>query len=124
MAPAESQLLDGLEALRLELNRDLQLGLFELEAHYARYPAGAAYKRHTDQPQGRGRRRMSLVIYLNEDWDAACGGQLRLHGGHAGPVDVLPLAGRLVCFLSQGREHEVLPSTRVRWSVTGWLLTR
>ncbi len=71
LAPAESQLLADLEMLRLEVNRELQLGLFELEAHYARYPAGAAYQRHVDQPQSRGRRLLSLVPYLNEGWDAA-----------------------------------------------------
>ena len=124
LAPAELQLFADLEALRLELNRELGLGLFELEAHYARYPAGAAYQRHVDQPQGRGRRLLSLVLYLNEGWDAASGGQLRLFEAGAAPVDVLPIAGRLVCFLSSGREHEVLPSMRARWSVTGWFLSR
>jgi SM-20-related protein len=39
-----------------------------------------------------------------------------------GPVDILPLAGRLVCFRSDQIEHEVLPATRERLSLTGWLL--
>ena len=35
---AEAQLLGALEHLRLALNREATLGLFDLEMHYARYP--------------------------------------------------------------------------------------
>jgi SM-20-related protein len=37
-------------------------------------------------------------------------------------LDVLPQAGRLVCFRSEQIEHEVLPATRPRFSITGWIL--
>jgi SM-20-related protein len=37
-------------------------------------------------------------------------------------LDFLPLAGRLVCFRSDMIEHEVLPATRTRMSITGWML--
>src|SRR5215216_381600 len=39
--PAEATLLRGLDALRKEFNRELQLGLTDFEAHYAIYPPGA-----------------------------------------------------------------------------------
>jgi SM-20-related protein len=122
--PAEQTLLQELERLRLELNREAMLGLFELELHYAWYPPGAGYARHVDQPQGRAQRRVSLVLYLNEDWMPAAGGELRIFDAAYGHRDIEPLAGRLVCFLTPGREHAVLPTQRDRLSVSGWFRTR
>ena len=72
--PAEQALLGELERLRLELNREAMLGLFELELHYAWYSPGTGYARHVDQPQGCVERRVSLVLYLNQDWMPAAGG--------------------------------------------------
>jgi len=120
----EAVLLDELEQLRLELNRDALLGLFELELHYAWYPPGARYARHVDQPQGRTQRRVSLVLYLNEDWTPGAGGVLRIFDANEGHRDVEPCAGRLVCFLTAGREHEVLPARRPRLSISGWFRAR
>jgi SM-20-related protein len=122
--PAEQTLLEKLEQLRLELNREAGLGLFELELHYAWYPPGAGYARHVDQPQGRAQRRVSLVLYLNEDWTPAAGGELRIFDAADGHRDIEPLAGRLVCFLTPGREHAVLPTQRDRLSISGWFRTR
>jgi SM-20-related protein len=39
-------------------------------------------------------------------------------------IEVLPLGGRLVTFLSDGLPHEVLPASRERISITGWLKRR
>jgi SM-20-related protein len=44
--------------------------------------------------------------------------------GEDGVRDIEPLAGRLVCFLSAGREHAVLPTRQGRLSVTGWFRRR
>lgn len=123
LAP-EQTLLEQLEHLRLELNREATLGLFELELHYAWYPPGAGYARHVDQPQGRGRRQVSVVLYLNEGWTSAVGGQLRLFDAAGGHRDIDPVGGRLVCFLTPGREHEVLPTTHDRLSISGWFRNR
>ncbi len=122
--PAEQSLLEQLERLRLDLNREAGLGLFELELHYAWYPPGAGYARHVDQPQGRAQRRVSLVLYLNEDWTPAAGGELRIFDAAGGHRDIEPLAGRLVCFFTPGREHAVLPTQRDRLSISGWFRTR
>ena len=122
--PAERLLLRRMEALRLELNRSAFLGLFELELHYARYPAGAAYSRHVDQPLGSVQRKLSLVLYLNPGWQCADGGVLRIHNARGGFVDVEPIAGRLICFLTPGREHEVLEARRERLSISGWFRGR
>ena len=124
LLPAERTLLQRLEGLRLDLNERYLLGLFELELHYAWYPPGAGYARHVDQPHGRGQRRVSLVLYLNEDWTPAAGGELRIFDAGDRHRDVQPIAGRLVCFLTPGREHAVLPTQRERLSISGWFRLR
>jgi SM-20-related protein len=124
LLPAEKALLKQLEYLRLELNREAQLGLFELELHYAWYPPGAGYARHVDQPQGRAQRQVSLVLYLNESWTPAAGGELRMFDAAGGHRDIEPIAGRLVHFLTPGREHAVLPTQSDRLSISGWFRTR
>ena len=65
----------------------------------------------------------STVFYLNSDWHAEEGGQLRLHLA-GGTQDLLPNWNRLVLFRSADIEHEVLPATRERLSITGWLRCR
>jgi SM-20-related protein len=122
--PAERLLLEQLEQLRLKLNREQFLGLFELELHYARYPPGAEYARHLDQPRGTTQRKVSLVLYLNLDWQPTAGGELRIFDASAGYRDIAPIAGRLVCFLTAGREHAVLPAQRERLSISGWFRVR
>jgi SM-20-related protein len=118
--PAERLLLDQFEALRLELNRETFLGLFDLELHYAWYPPAAGYARHVDQPRGTIRRKVSLVLYLNLKWNVEDGGALRIYEAGQPRCDIEPIGGRLVCFLTAGREHEVLTARRDRWSVSGW----
>jgi SM-20-related protein len=121
---AERALLRDLEELRLGLNREGYLGLFDLELHFAHYPVGTGYARHVDQLQGSGERRVSLVLYLNENWPADAGGELRVFDPDGSHRDIEPLAGRLVYFLTANREHAVLPAQRDRWSVSGWFRSR
>jgi SM-20-related protein len=122
--PAERGLLDQLEELRLELNREAFLGLFDLELQYAWYPPGAGYSRHVDQPQGTTQRLVSMVLYLNVDWEPVAGGALRIYDAAEQMRDIEPIAGRLICFLTPGREHAVLPATRDRFSISGWFRGR
>ena len=112
--------------MRLTLNRTLQLGLFEFESHFARYAAGTFYARHIDQFRGDSHRKLSCVLYLNENWQLEDGGELRfyLNGDGAEFEDVLPQGGRLVVFLSGQFAHEVLPAKRERMSIAGWFKTR
>jgi len=121
---AERALLRRLEELRLDLNREGFLGLFDLELHYAWYPPGAGYARHLDQLQGRTHRKVSIVLYLNEAWEPDAGGKLRLFGADDDYRDVEPVGGRLVYFLTAGREHAVLPTQCDRLSVSGWFRSR
>jgi SM-20-related protein len=124
LLPAEQILLAELEELRLALNRTLLLGLFDLELHYAWYPPGAGYARHVDQPHGQTQRQVSLALYLNADWTPQAGGELRIFGAAHGYRDIAPVGGRLVSFLTSGREHAVLATHRERLSISGWFRTR
>lgn len=116
---AQAQYWACMEVLRTGLNRQLMLGLEELEAHYALYPPGGGYARHRDRFRDDDARVVSSVTYLNAAWRDADGGHLRLHLPD-GPRDVAPHGGTLVLFLSADVEHEVLPATRERLSIAGW----
>ncbi len=111
------------EPLRMAFNQALYLGLFDYEAHFASFPAGTHYKRHLDQFQEVGLRTVSCVLYLSDRWLTTDGGALRLFLAH-GHHDVLPQAGRLVCFMSDQFYHEVRPASRERLSITGWFKKR
>jgi SM-20-related protein len=124
---AQQVYLDELERLRLALNRQLYLGLLGFEGHLAVYPPGSFYRKHLDRFQTAGRRVVSCILYLNDDWKAEDGGQLRLYAGpeeDAATQDVPPNGGNFVIFLSGSVLHEVLPATRERVSLTGWFLSR
>lgn len=121
--PPLNDYIERLNVLMRFINRSLFLSLKDVELHTTVYPAGAYYKRHLDQFKAGDHRKLSVICYLNKDWTDALGGQLRLYI-KGGIIDVLPLAGRLVCFRSDNIEHEVLPSRKERLSVTGWMLDR
>jgi SM-20-related protein len=123
-APSERALWNTLEALRVELNRITLLGLFAFEGHYAIYPPGAFYRRHRDRFRDDDARVLSCALYLNEMWNAEDGGALRLYLSDAEIRDVSPVGSTLVCFLADRCEHEVLPATRERLSITGWFKRR
>ena len=118
---AEAQYLAWMEQLRQAINRRLFMGLFDYEAHFARYLPGAFYKKHLDAFKGRSNRVLSTVFYLNSGWQEADGGQLLIYGDdEAVASKVTPLMGTLVVFLSDSVPHEVLAAQRTRYSIAGW----
>lgn len=120
---APRRLLAQMEELRLELNRELFLGLFEYEAHYALYPPGGFYKKHIDSFRGAKSRVISTVVYLTPGWQEEDGGHLVLYHpeNEAQPIrKIMPCAGTLAIFLSEEVPHEVLPPARERASIAGW----
>ena len=120
---AQCQLFEGLENLRLAVNRELFMGLFELESHFAIYGPGDFYQRHVDAFNGNNGRLLSVVLYLNEGWQSEWGGRLRIWpeaDATRVATEVEPRAGTLVAFLSEKIPHEVLAATRERYSIAGW----
>jgi len=118
--------LAWMEALRIGLNAALYLGLFDYECHYAIYDAGASYAKHSDVLNGSRNRVLSTVLYLNEDWQAGDGGELRLFtpDGEAVIATVSPTFGKMIVFLSESFPHEVLAAHHERRSLTGWFRVR
>lgn len=133
-SPAQQVYFSAMEALRLELNRRLFLGLFGLESHLALYPPSRGYQKHIDRFRGehpaKPLRQISAILYLNPHWQDSNGGHLRIYldkgnTANASPyVDIAPTGGKAVFFLSDTFYHEVLAADRDRMSLTGWFLTR
>lgn len=114
--------LNWTDGLRHYLNRHLFMGLFSFESHFAHYAPGHFYKRHYDAFKGRSNRILSMVTYLNDDWQQDDGGELVLYRNDedTSGISVLPEKGTLVVFLSEEFPHEVLPASRDRFSIAGW----
>ena len=137
-SPAQQAYFDKMEDLRCGLNQHLYLGLSTLESHLALYPIGSGYQKHLDRFQVKSdeqfpQRQISCILYLNQDWLAEDGGCLRLYlnadtnvalNVESNYLDIAPIGGRLVMFLSGTFYHEVLAATRIRKSLTAWFLTR
>jgi len=121
--PAQHAYWHAIEELQGDLNRELFLSLVSFEAQFAVYAPGAFYKTHVDRFDASDERMISCTLYLNDDWRDGDGGALRLHV-LGGPVDVLPEAGTMVVFRSDSVPHEVLVSSRERYSLTGWFRRR
>ena len=119
--------LGAMSSLQQAINQSFFLGLFELESHFAIYPPGAGYQKHLDQFIGRNERKISCILYLNEDWTKDDGGALRMYldqKDEKNYIDITPQGGTLVVFLSEEFLHEVQPAKRERISLTGWFRTR
>jgi len=125
-APAVQAYNAAMDDIMHAVNRGLYLGLAELESHFAVYPAGAFYKKHLDRFRDDDARTLTTVFYLNEGWPQDAGGEIRLYldADCQTHIDVTPVAGTLVLFLSDRFWHEVLPARQQRLSVTGWYRRR
>lgn len=125
---AQGEFLNQMEQFRLEINRQLMLGLFSYEAHFAVYEPGAFYKRHLDSFKGAKNRIISTVLYLNETWYDEDGGALALYRteqkGEQPFATIPPVMGTLVVFLSEDIPHEVMTANRRRASIAGWFRCR
>jgi len=126
--PPQRAWLDAMELLRCAINRDLFLGLFDYESHYAHYQPAQFYRRHRDVFAGSDvsantahSRVLSTICYLNDSWQESDAGELVVFDNNEKPLlKIAPLPGTLIVFLSQQFPHEVLPTTIDRFSVAGW----
>lgn len=119
--PVESDIHSFLEQLKNNLKQELFLPLKRFECHWAYYPAGSHYDVHLDQHPGQPYRVITFVIYLNQNWSPADGGELRIYSKDMTHlVDVLPQMGNMILFQSDLFPHEVLLSNAPRKTLTGW----
>ncbi|MCD6259372.1 MAG: 2OG-Fe(II) oxygenase [Helicobacteraceae bacterium] len=117
----QSEFLAFTQGLQEYLNRELFLGLSYFEAHFALYEHGDFYEKHYDAFKDSKNRVVTVVYYLNEDWDTKSGGELNLYDESDTYLHtILPEADTLVVFLSEKFPHEVLKAKRKRYSIAGW----
>lgn len=121
MGAAVNVFLDKMEQIRLLANQHFYLGLFEYEAHFAKYEKGDFYQKHLDCFKGNENRRLTTVFYMNESWEEADAGELVVYGLDDQKIATIPpRSGRLFVFLSERFPHEVLPTNAERFSIAGW----
>ena len=79
-----------------------------------------------DALNGPKNRLLSTVVYLNDEWTAADGGELLLYrAGNQGAIArILPKPGLMALFLSDEFPHEVLSTKKPRHSIAGWFRGR
>lgn len=121
---AQRAYLTELDELRHLFNRQLFLGLAELETHFAYYPPGSGYRKHVDSFQNDNLRRISIVTYLNPSWREEDGGELELYIDEHNVSRIPPLGGTLVCFISEDVPHQVAVTRCGRASIAGWFRIR
>ena len=123
--PVEASTMVLINDLQDALNRALYIGAIGTECHYARYPRGASYASHMDRFGDNDLRVISLVFYLNSRWQDHEGGELHIQDPTGSLIQsVLPRSGTMVAFLSAQFPHAVLPATRARLSLSGWMCRR
>ena len=118
----DSLFLNKIDELILNLNRRFYLGLNDYEFHFAHYAPGSFYKKHKDAFQSDDARKITVILYLNQNWKKGNGGELKLYLENKEEI-IEPLAGRVLVFESH-MEHEVLESKTDRYSITGWLKSK
>eukprot|EP00879_Flechtneria_rotunda_P028831 GHRR01031061.1.p1 GENE.GHRR01031061.1~~GHRR01031061.1.p1 ORF type:complete len:400 (+),score=113.92 GHRR01031061.1:185-1384(+) len=116
---------------QLDADRSLvtMLSLFlpqlRLESHAVKLQynagAGSCFPMHFDSDEQLDGRRVTVIFYLNKDWQPSHGGQLRLYPFPAPAVDIEPVNDRLLLFSSTRMLHRVLPSHAPRCCFTVWL---
>ncbi|MEZ9260404.1 2OG-Fe(II) oxygenase [Vibrio splendidus] len=121
MGEPASLFLDKMEQIRLEANQAFFLGLFEYEAHFAKYEKGDFYQKHLDCFKGNENRRLTTVFYMNDEWSEEDAGELVVYDLKDNHIATIPpKGGRLLVFLSEQFPHEVLPTNTERFSIAGW----
>lgn len=118
----QSEFLNFANSLQEYLNRELFISLTYFESHYALYEKGDFYEKHYDAFKNSINRVVTIVYYLNDEWDEKeGGGELIIYDENDVFLKkVFPHADTLVVFLSEKFPHEVLKAKRKRYSIAGW----
>ena len=116
----ENEFFDLIDNFVSYLNSTCYTGITGYEFHYALYEKGSFYKKHLDQFRNNNSRKYSMIMYLNENWQKADGGELCIYNTER-RQNIAPENGKMVFFKSSELEHEVLLTNKARMSITGWL---
>jgi len=116
------ELFKTLDELADKLRQYLLISIGDYKCHFALYPPKTRYEKHVDQFKGKNNRLISVLIYLNENWQPDDGGELKIHQTNGNELLIQPIAKRLVMFKSDTVEHEVMTTHTPRKSLSGWLL--
>jgi len=135
-SPGLRRIIEYFRCLRQELiekhGNVLRLSKKKMSVQLARYSESSrGYVRHTDvlptdANSGTLCRRITVMYYLNKDWQTCCGGNLRLHfdrrdSSVVSYFDVAPVGDRVLLFRSDVVPHEVRPiRKRPRYALTCW----
>lgn len=130
---AQAVYFQSMEAIRCKMNEVFDLDLKHLDCHFAQYDVGAFFTKHldrysdtdnSDNDESQRLRIVSSILYLNDaSWQDSHGGHLRVYQDSVVEedfFDISPYGNRLVLFLSDKVVHEVLPTQKMRRSLTGW----
>lgn len=123
VSPLSQQTQRALSQILNALNQAFYLGLQRHEAHFAYYPPGAGYEKHIDNHRGSGARKITFILYLNENWQKDHGGELSIfdpQNPDCRIAQVEPRLGTFVLFRSELFPHQVEKSFQPRRSLTGW----
>lgn len=120
--PSHHQWLAWTTGLLKHINLELFMGLNSFESHFATYQSGDYYGKHMDSFKGAHNRKLSIVLYLNNDWLKIDAGEICLFTGkdHLIKTLIAPKMGTIAVFLSEEIPHEVLLTTKERFSIAGW----
>ena len=117
----QSEYLSWTDGLQSYLNRELYLGLSYFETHFAIYEEGDFYEKHLDTFKNSKNRVVTVVYYLNENWNEDDGGELVIYDENDNYLtQVAPNGNRMIVFMSEKFPHEVLPAKTTRYSIAGW----
>jgi len=109
------------EDVRNAANQYCWMGVKRFDTQIALYSGdGAHYDRHRDAFHGKSSRTLTAIYYPNVDWQPEHGGRLRVFFADDQVEDVDPIADRLVVFLSEVLDHQVLPVFSPRAALTAW----
>lgn len=118
----ENEFFAFIDQFVLFLNQTCYTGITGYEFHYTLYEKGSFYAKHLDQFKNNGDRAYSMIMYLNENWVKADGGELCIYHETTSQL-ISPQNGTCVFFKSSQSPHEVLITHKPRMSITGWLKT-
>ena len=108
------------------INQQLAMELNTFDCHFSHYPPGTHYSEHLDVSKGTLSREITVIAYLNPNWQGSHGGHLVIRDAKQKDkaICIQPEFRTVVAFLSKEFPHAVLPTWRDRYSITGWYSTK